>query len=333
MIAGYTESMRRWLALAVLLPGVCPAVWGAIARASLPSVGLSAAVPVVSVAPAAFSITAALPVSLPAALDFPAAQAPGAAGVAPSAAAPARPLVGTGNGVIMTSSLEEGVAELRLGSHEIHPEVAKLIAQIKAARPELPISTENLFMVKDRELLLRLGLPEEAAGAARILSDGRQELPVIILVAVRGVSPEQFIERAVHEAQHILDDGILRVGHNEDLKHFFAEGWTQRRALAKANEILAGLGRPTTSGGGYSQEVSLADVFTSAHGTEGLEELVRSGSDEALRRALGSRWTLAARLASSSAVRERRLNALIALVTAASVGPAEERQLLDYLGV
>lgn len=244
-------------------------------------------------------------------------------------------LSATENGMIRTPDVAEGLAVLRNASHEPHPLVADLVARIKTARPDLPISVENVFLVRDAEILRRLEIPEDAAGAARILFDGRREAPVVILAAERPVGIDNFVEFGVHEAIHLLDDGILRVPHDEALVHIFAEGWTQRRAIAAANEVLAGLGRPATRGKAYRQEIALVDAFIALHGAAPLDELVRTGSDAGMRRALGPRWDLARRLAASDggpqAPRARRLDALLALIEEKTVGPAEERALLEYV--
>jgi hypothetical protein len=250
--------------------------------------------------------------------------------LAAPAAAPVPALAATENGLIRASSVEEGLSALRVGSYETHPQTAEIVSRIRARYPELPITAENLFLVRDPEVLRVLEIPEDAAGAARIVTDGNREVPVVILVAGRGVSLDAFVEYAVHEAVHLMDDGILRVRHDQELKHFFAEGWTQKRAVVMADEILKGLGRPGTEGTAYHREIALISAFAALHGTEALDELVRTGSDAGLRRALGSRWELAARLVSGAAPREKRLNALIALTNADAVGPEDERVLLDY---
>ena len=317
----------------------------AVSRAVLPSIGLSigafSGAPALTAAP---SLGAALPaLTAPAILApslFPAASAPlsdpslvSAAAAAP-ALAPAA-LAATDNGLIRTPDVADGLAALRAASHDMHPQVAELVARINAVRPELPISVANLFLVRDAELLRRLEIPEEAAGAARILFDGRSEVPVVILVAARPIGIDNFVEFGVHEAVHLMDDGILRVRHDEDLKHFFAEGWTQRRAVVMANDVLSALGRPETPGKAYHKEIALVDAFIALHGSAPLDELVRTGSDAGMRQALGARWDLAERVVSGDggpkAARARRLDALIALVDAKWIGPDEERALLDYV--
>jgi hypothetical protein len=337
--------MKRLRAFAVLLCAVLPAS-AQVTRAVLPSIGL--AVGGFAGAPAVLSpptLSAPAPtLSAPALLSgplLPAAAAPvpeAALAPVPAAAAPALaspPLAATDSGLIRTPDVAQGLAELRRASHDMHPQVEELVARIKAARPELPITTDNLFLIKDPEILRRLEIPEEAAGAARILTDGRTEVPIVILVAAHPIGIDNFVEFGVHEAVHLMDDGILRVRHDEELKHFFAEGWTQRRAVTMANEVLAGLGRPETPGHAYHKEIELVDSFIALHGSEALDELVRTGSDAGMRAALGDRWDLAGRLVSGDgrprADRAHRLDALIALVNAKSVGPAEERALLAYV--
>jgi hypothetical protein len=343
---GYTSQMKQLRAFVVLLWAALPAS-AQVTRAVLPSIGLSvggfSGAPVLT-APA--TLSASLPsLSAPAALTasfLPAASAPvpeaAAAPALDAAAAPAvapAALAATENGLIRTPDVVQGLAELRRASHAMHPQVEEIVARIKAAHPELPITTDNLFLIKDVEILRRLELPEDAAGAARILTDGRSEVPVVILVAARPIGVDNFVEFGVHEAVHLMDDGILRVRHDEELKHFFAEGWTQRRAVIMANEILAGLGRPATPGKAYHKEISLVDAFIALHGSDALDELVRTGSDAGMRHALGARWDLAGRVVSGDggpkATRARRLDALIALVLAKSVGPVEERALLEYV--
>jgi hypothetical protein len=334
--------MKRLRAFAVLLWAALPAS-AQVARAILPSIGLSiggfAGAPVLS-APAALSaplpaLSASAPLTL-ALLPAASAPIPEAAPAVAAAAAPASSaLAATENGLIRTPDVAEGLVELRRASHDMHPQVAEIVARIKAARPELPISVENLFLVRDVEILRRLEIPEEAAGAARILFDGRSEVPVVILVAAHPMGIDNFVEFGVHEAVHLMDDGILRVRHDEELKHFFAEGWTQRRAVTMANEVLAGLVRPETPGHAYHKEIELVNAFITLHGSAALDELVRTGSDSGMRAALGSRWDLAGRVVSGDggpkAARARSLDALIALVNAKSIGPDEERALLEFV--
>jgi hypothetical protein len=341
--------MKRLRAFAVLLWVALPAS-AQVTRAVLPSIGLavggfagapavlapaSLAAPVPSLsAPAALSASPLAAASAPVPELSPALAAASPALAAAPALAPA-PLAATENGLIRTPDVAVGLAELRRASHDMHPQVEEIVARIKAARPELPISAENLFMVRDLVVLRRLEIPEEAAGAARILSDGRTEVPVVILVAAHPIGIDNFVEFGVHEAVHLMDDGILRVRHDEELKHFFAEGWTQRRAVTMANEVLSGLGRTETPGHAYHKEIELVDAFIALHGSAALDELVRTGSDSGMRAALGDRWDLAGRVVSGDggpkAARARRLDALIALVNAKSIGPVEERVLLDYV--
>jgi len=252
---------------------------------------------------------------------------------APSAVAPAAPISAAANGLIHAPNIDAGLAALREASYPESAEVAKIVAAIKARHPQLPISAENLFLVRDPEMAARLELPANAGGAARIVTDGTREVPIVILVAGRGVALDAFVEYAVHEAVHLMDDGILRVNHDQELKHFFAEGWTQKRAVELANAVLADLDRPATPGRAYHQEIALIETFAKSHGTAALDELVRGGSDAGLRAALGPRWALAGRLASAPASREKRLNALTALVHADSLSPVDERTLLDYVGL
>lgn len=320
--------MRRLWLPALLWLSWQPA-WAGLARVALPSAALAQGV---LSAPAALSASAALAPSAP--LSSPALSAPALAPSLPAALAPvpaAPRIAGTDTGLISASDVTEGLAELRRASHEVHPQVAEIVARINARYPELPVTSENLFLVRDRALLERLGIPENAAGAARIVSDGRRETPVVILAAARPVPLDEFVEYAVHEAVHLMDDGILRVRHDAELKHFFAEGWTQKRTVVMANEILAGLGRPATPGKAYHREISLVEAFIARHGSAPLDELVRRGSDAGLRRALGPRWDLAARIIASEASRARRVDVLTALISADRVGPAEELALLDYV--
>jgi hypothetical protein len=309
--------MKRLRLLALLLAAGRPAS-AALARAAAPVVAASYG-----------------------ALAGPAALAPAALSGAllPSFAAsvplPPPAISATENGLLRAPDAAAGVAYLRRGSYEIHPQIEEIVAKINALRPELPITAKILFLVRDPEVLRRLEIPEDAAGAARIVSDGREEFPVVILAAVRPVPLDEFVEYAVHEAVHLMDDGILRARHDEELKHFFAAGWTQKRAVGMANEILAELGRPATPGKAYRQEIALVEAFIAGHGAGALDELVRTGSDAGLRRALGTRWSLAERLVSGDggvpAARRRRLDALTALIAAKDIGPDEERVLLDYV--
>ncbi|MDE2491165.1 MAG: hypothetical protein KGM24_09970, partial [Elusimicrobia bacterium] len=250
-----------------------------------------------------------------------------------AANAPTPAVAATGNGLLRAPTVAAGLEALRAGSYPLHPEVARLVQAIRARHPGLPISPDRVFLVHDRALLQALELPEEAAGAARIVTDGKTEVPVVVIVALNGVPADQFVEFSVHEAVHLMDDGILRVPHDAQLLHFFAEGWTQKRAVDMANGVLDGLGLARTPGRAYHKEIALIEAFSAAHGTAALDSLVRTGSESDLRRALGPRWVMAERIASARAPREKRLNALIALVNAGSYGPAEERALADYLNL
>ncbi len=319
-----------WLAL--LSASARPATIGVAPEISAPPAATASLVP----APTALTATAPLEALSPAVRLSPATLSPPAAlAAAPVAdaarAAPA--VVGTETGIIRTPSVAAGLAALRSASYPDTEDSARIVAAIKRAHPELPISSANLFLVRDQDMLERLGIPDNAAGAARIVSDGRSEIPVVILVARRGIGLDDFVEFATHEAVHLMDDGILRVTHDQELKHFFAEGWTQTRAVAMANDALAELGRPPTPGRAYHREIALTDAFARRYGTAALDELVRRGRDAGLREALGSRWSLAEAIVASPASREKRLNALIALVNADAVGPADERTLRDYLGL
>jgi len=325
--------MRRLKLLAALLwAGTAASAQIAPVARPLAPLGAAPAAAAASAVPApalgapllAPSLAAPLPVS-------PSVSAPSAA-AAEALAAPAAELAATENGLIMAPDVAAGLAALRRASHPLHAEVERLVAAIKAVRPELPISAENLFLVRDRVLLRALNMPEHMAGAARIVTDGRREVPVVILEASRGVTPDDFVERSVHEAIHLMDGGIMRVRFDEDLKHLFAEGWTQARTLKAANEILAALGRPPTADTAYAREIALVQAFAAKHGTAALDELVRTGSDAGLRAALGGRFDLAGRLAGARAPREKRVNALIGLVNADAVGAGEESYLLDYVG-
>lgn len=328
--------MKRLRLFAVLLWAWTPA-----SAAILADARLSAPAAPVPAAPAAISAlgASALAPAISAAPSLSAAAAPALASApvfvaAPAAvAAAAAPVVATANGLVRAPDVGAGLAALRRASYPESEEVARLVAAIKAVHPELPISSQNLFLIRDPAMLAQLEIPESAAGAARIVTDGRREVPVVILVASRGVALDAFVEFAVHEAVHLMDGGILRVGHDQLLKHFFAEGWTQTRAVTLANDALSALDRPLTPGHAYHKEIALVDVFSNRHGTSALDALVREGSDAGLREALGARWDLAGRLASAPAAREKRLNALIALVNADAVGPEDERALLDYVGL
>ncbi len=236
-------------------------------------------------------------------------------------------------GVVRTPDVAAGLEFLRESSYPLDPQVARFIEAIRKEHPELPVSPERVFLIRDPAVLARLGLPEAAGGAARILTDGRAEIPVVLIAAAHGVPADQFVEFTVHEAVHLMDGGILRVPNGRVLSHFFAEGWTQKRAVEKANDVLPRLGLPRTPSRAYRKEVALADAFLARHGASALDELVRAGSDEGLRRALGSRWDFAVAISRCPAPREKKLNALIALVNAPSFGPAEENALRDYLNL
>lgn len=243
----------------------------------------------------------------------------------------------TENGLVRVTDLESGRAALRKGSRAITPEVEGLIRTLAEHHPTLPISPERLYLISDPELLRSLGLPLEAAGAARILSDGTREAKIVIVNGVRAVPFDDFVEFAIHEAVHLFDEGILRVPHDAEQEHWFAEGYTQLRAHAMANESLHKLGRRERAGWqAYSSEVELVLSLIKRHGTEPLEALVRRGDPSLLARALGPRWEFmrelfARRAAGERVPREKMLIALKAIIEATRFGPEEKAAVREYL--
>jgi hypothetical protein len=211
-------------------------------------------------------------------------------------------------GVVSVPDVEAALAALRAASYPRHADTDALVERLAREHPELPLTPELVFLVKDGKALTPYGVPEEAAGAARILSDGRGERKIVILAAPRGVSLDDFVEYSIHEAVHLRDDAVLRIPHERFVEHWLAEGWTQLRSHAMANASLKGLGRPQRPNAAYSAEVALARAFIARHGEAPLEELVERGSDAGLRRALGERWDALLALAAEDprgAVRQR----------------------------
>ncbi|MBI4422095.1 MAG: hypothetical protein HY554_00115 [Elusimicrobia bacterium] len=283
----------------------------------------------------------------PAATELPAPPAIGALRVqadlpAPALAAPGQETAGaalqaTETGLIGVADIDGALAALGAASYPLGESERALIAGLAERYPALPIAADRLFLVREPRLLARLGIPEDAGGAARILTDGRREVQVILLSAVSPVPLDDFVEFAIHEAVHLADDGILRVPHGEEALHWLAEGYTQLRSHPLANGALAGLGRPARSGWqAYSDEIALVQAVIARHGREPLEALVTRGDAGGLASALGPRWrfmrVLAARRADGTRPpRARFLAAFKAIVEATAWGPDERAAVLAYL--
>ena len=203
-----------------------------------------------------------------------------------AAAAQAQPETG----VVRVADLDGALSALRAASFPRHEDTDALVERLAKEHPELPLTPELVFLVKDRKALAAYGIPEVAAGAARIVSDGRSERKVVILAAPRGVGLDDFVEYSIHEAVHLRDDAVLRIPHERFVEHWLAEGWTQLRSHEMANRSLKSLGRPQRPNAAYSAEVALVKAFIARHGEAPLAELVERGSDAGLRRALGERW-------------------------------------------
>jgi hypothetical protein len=194
------------------------------------------------------------------------------------------------SGVVRVPDVPRALAALRAASHPRHQDTDALLAALSKNHPELPLTPDRVFLVKDAAALEPYGVPSAAAGAARILSEGRDEAKIVILVAPRGVALDDFVEYSIHEAVHLADDGILRISHERFVEHWFAEGYTQLRAHEMANASLLALGRRARPNAAYSREVELVRAFIARHGEAPLKELVERGSPAGLARALGSRW-------------------------------------------
>ncbi len=239
----------------------------------------------------------------------------------------------TKNGIVETDDVEEGLRALREASHPLEPNVVDLLGRIKEHHPELPLDAERIFLVKDQNVVDMLDLPSDAAGAARILSDGERRENVILLVAPTGIPVDDFIEFVIHEAVHLMDGGILHVEHRRAIEHWLAEGYTQLRAHEMANESLTRMGRHARKNPAYGQEVSLAKAFISKYGEAALEDLVRNGSNEGLGSALGARWRYVERLmafdSGSRHKRENLLNALYAVLMSPDFGDDQFAYLVD----
>jgi hypothetical protein len=197
---------------------------------------------------------------------------------------------GPDTAVVRVASVDQALTDLRRASFERHPDTDALIAKLALQHPGLPLDAERLFIVRDVSVLSGYGIPPEAAGAARIVSDGRREEKVVILVAPHGVALDDFVEYSIHEAVHLQDDGILRLPHSRFLEHWLAEGYTQLRAHRMANKSLLSLGRQERPNPAYSLEVAAAEALIALHGEEGLRALVTRGDTSVLARDLGARW-------------------------------------------
>lgn len=253
------------------------------------------------------------------------------------AAAPPAPLKATENGFVETANMEAGLHLLREASHPMEPNVVDLLGRISQRHPGLPLDPERVFLMKDRAVLDMLDLPSDAAGAARVLSDGKRQEKVILLVAPKGITADDFVEFVIHEALHLMDGGILHVENNRAIEHWLAEGYTQLRAHEMANASLEALGRHARKNPAYDQEVALVRTFISKHGTPALEDLVRNGSSAGLKAALGERWKYVKRLMAfdnrSMKMRADLLSVLYAVIMTPGFGEEHFAHLIDRFGL
>lgn len=247
------------------------------------------------------------------------------------------PLKTTENGIVETEDVDEGLKALRDASHPIEPNIVDLLNRISEHHPGLALNAERVFLIKDQSMLDMLDLPSDAAGAARVLSDGKRQAPVIILVAPKGIAVDDFVEFVIHEAVHLMDGGILHVENSRALEHWLAEGYTQLRAHEMADESLERLGRHARKNPAYDQEVGLARAFISQYGTQALSELVEKGSSRGLETALGKRWAYVERLmrfeSNSMTKRKNLLNALYAVVMTPDFGEEQFAYLVKHFGL
>ncbi len=243
------------------------------------------------------------------------------------------PLKTTETGIIETDDVETGLQALREASHPLDAAGLDLLAKIKEHHPELPLDADRIFLIKDQAMLDTLNLPADAAGAARVLSDGKRQENIILLVAPKGIAADNFVEFVIHEAVHLADGGILHVENARAIEHWLAEGYTQLRAHEMANESLALMGRPTPENPAYDQEVKLVEKFISKYGDEAMKDLVRNGSNKGLQTALGERWKYVKRLMEfdnrSTHKRTNLLNALYGVLLSPEFGEAQFTYLVN----
>lgn len=241
------------------------------------------------------------------------------------------PLRVTENGVVAADSIEEGLRALREASHPMDGSAAELLGKLRALHPELPLDPERVFLVKDQALLDMLDLPADAAGAARILSDGTRREKFIVLAAKNGIAADDFVEFVLHEAVHLLDEGILLVAHKRSLEHGLAEGYTQLRAHELANAALTSMGRKPRANPAYSREVDLVRRLIAKHGEAPLAELVRSGSTAGLKAALGERWKYVRRLIALDARSASKRDDLLSALFAVALSPEFDDAAFDWV--
>ncbi len=196
----------------------------------------------------------------------------------------------TDTGVVRVPNVDEALKALRAGSYPRDAHSDGLIARIARKHRGLPLAAERVFVIKDEALLAAFELPDAAGGAARLLTDGRRTVPVVLLAAPRGIELDDYIEHSIHEAVHLADKGILRVPHDRILEHWLAEGYTQHRAHGMANVSRIDMGLAPRSNKSYRLETALAVEMIGMFGEEPFRLLVEKGDASALRKALGARW-------------------------------------------
>jgi hypothetical protein len=247
------------------------------------------------------------------------------------------PLKITDTGIIETGHIETALKALREASHSLEPNILDLLKRISEHHPELPLKAERVFLIKDQAMMDMLGLPSDAAGAARILSDGKRQEPIILLVAPKGIAADDFVEFVIHEAVHLMDGGILYVENERAIEHWLAEGYTQQRAHEMANASLEKLGRHARKNPAYNQEVNLAEAFISKYGTAALEDLVQNGSSKSLQAVLGDKWVYVKRLMEfdnrSMQKRANLLNALYAVIMTPDFKEEQFAYLVKHFGL
>lgn len=211
-----------------------------------------------------------------------------------------------GSAAVAVPDVPAALAGLRAASFPRDAFLDEVIGRLVERHPGLPLSPERLFIVRDVDALEPYVVPDHAAGAARLLSDGKEEAKIVILRSPKGVSLPDFIERSIHEALHLKDGAVLKVSYDRLVEHAFIEGYTQLRTRRMADRSLADFGLPPTKNPAYEHEIALVEAFIKAHGEAPLKLLVETGGAEGMEAALGERWRGLVALAAADLKSTRR---------------------------
>lgn len=108
-----------------------------------------------------------------------------------------------------------------------------MVRRLAELNGDLPLDERRTFLIRrEPELLKLLKMPDTADGAARVLTDGRRSLSILIMaVPSRGrMSQREAAEVLLREARRAADSGIFNVPTTEPLSQLLREGYPRDQA-------------------------------------------------------------------------------------------------------